>query len=87
MLFFALLLFMCAVLFGMWRKFGPVQWIWLLFGTAVFMMIAWLLLIVLVIEPERRRPGPTEGSAGGSGIGPASEAVSPAPGRSRRSCV
>jgi hypothetical protein len=61
MLFLALLLFVCAVLFGVWRKFGPVQWIWLLFGAAIFMMVVWLLLIVLVVEPEMRRLGPAGG--------------------------
>jgi hypothetical protein len=53
-----LLLFLFAVAFGMWRKFGPVQWIWLLFGTAMLLLILWLVILVFVIGPEMVRTGP-----------------------------
>jgi hypothetical protein len=44
-----------AIAFGAWRRFGPIQWIWLLFGIAIAMLILWLLLMVLVVGPEMRR--------------------------------
>jgi hypothetical protein len=50
-----------VILFGMWRRFGAVQWIWVLFGAAMFMVLLWLLLIVLVVEPEMRKLGPAAG--------------------------
>jgi hypothetical protein len=56
-----LLAFGALVLLGVWRRFGPVQWIWLLFGAAIFMVILWILLVVLVVEPEMRRMGPGAG--------------------------
>lgn len=57
MLFYLALIVLAAVLFGMWRRFGPIQWIWLLFGLAMAMLIAWLLMMVLVVGPEMRRMG------------------------------
>jgi hypothetical protein len=53
-----LLLFLLAIAFGVWRKFGPVQWIWLLFGTAIALLIVWLLLLAFLIGPEMVRTGP-----------------------------
>jgi hypothetical protein len=53
-----LLLFLLAIAFGLWRKFGPVQWIWLLFGTAIALLIVWLLLLAFLIGPEMVRTGP-----------------------------
>lgn len=51
------LLFLLAVAFGVWRKFGPIQWIWLLFGTAMLLLLTWLLLLVFVIGPEMVKTG------------------------------
>lgn len=56
-----LLLFVLAVAFGMWRKFGPIQWIWLLFGTAMVLLILWIVILVFVIGPEMVRTGPPGG--------------------------
>lgn len=56
-----LLLFLAAVAFGVWRKFGPIQWIWLLFGTAITLLLVWLLLLTFVIGPEMVRRGPPGG--------------------------
>lgn len=53
-----LLPFLIAVAFGVWRRFGPIQWIWLLFGTAITLLIAWLLLLTFLIGPEMVRTGP-----------------------------
>lgn len=53
-----ILLFLLAVAFGVWRKFGPIQWIWLLFGTAMLLLIAWILMLVFLIGPEMVRTGP-----------------------------
>lgn len=58
MLFYFALVVLCAVMFGVWRRFGPVQWIWLLFGIAAAILVAWFLLMVLVVGPEMRRMGP-----------------------------
>jgi hypothetical protein len=44
--------------FGIWRRFGAVQWIWLLFGAAIAMVVIWVLLIIFYVEPEMRRHGP-----------------------------
>jgi hypothetical protein len=70
--FLALLLFAGAILFGIWRGFGPIQWIWLLFGAAMVMIVIWVLLIILVVEPEMRRYGP---AGGGQGAGVAGVAL------------
>lgn len=56
-----LLLFLATIAFGVWRKFGPIQWIWLLFGTAIALLIAWLLLLTFIIGPEMVRMGPPGG--------------------------
>ena len=61
MLFWVLLVFAFAISYGLWKKFGPVQWIWLLFGTTIAVVIVWLLLIVFVIGPEMVRQGPPGG--------------------------
>ncbi|HEX6308736.1 MAG TPA: hypothetical protein VFZ69_11140 [Longimicrobiales bacterium] len=57
-MFWILILFAAAVAFGVWRKFGPVQWIWLLFGTAIALVIVWFILVMFVIGPEMVRQGP-----------------------------
>lgn len=56
-----ILLFLLAVAFGVWRKFGPIQWIWLLFGTAMALLILWLVILLFVIGPEMVRTGPPGG--------------------------
>jgi hypothetical protein len=56
-----LLLFLLVIAFGVWRKFGPVQWIWLLFGTAIALLVVWLLLLAFLIGPEMVRTGPPGG--------------------------
>ena len=61
MLWFVLL-FLMAVAFGVWRKFGPIQWIWLLFGTAITLLVAWILLLTFLIGPEMVRTGPPGGA-------------------------
>lgn len=55
------LLFLLAVAFGVWRKFGPIQWIWLLFGTAMGLLILWVIVLTFVIGPEMVRMGPPGG--------------------------
>jgi hypothetical protein len=44
-----------AIAFGVWRRFSAIQWIWLLFGTCIFMLVLWAVLIVFVIGPNMRR--------------------------------
>jgi hypothetical protein len=61
-----------AVVIGIWRRFGPIQWIWLLFGTAIALLVVWLLVLVLVIAPEMRRQGPP-GQRRGMPVGMAEE--------------
>jgi hypothetical protein len=61
MLLLFLLLFAAAVAFGVWRRFGAVQWIWLLAGTSFVMLVLWLLLLIFVVGPGMRRMGPPGG--------------------------
>ena len=58
MLFWILLVFGLGVAIGIWRKFGPIQWIWLLFGTAIAVVIVWFVLVIFFIGPEMVRQGP-----------------------------
>ena len=60
MLWFVLL-FLLAVAFGVWRKFGPIQWIWLLFGSAIALLVLWVILLTFLIGPEMVRQGPPGG--------------------------
>ena len=55
MLALLLLIFGSAIAIGLWRKAGPVQWIWLLFGAAITMLVLWVLLVLFVVGPEMRR--------------------------------
>jgi uncharacterized membrane protein len=64
-----LVAFAAVVLFGVWRRFGPVQWIWLLFGAAIVMIVVWLVLIIAVVEPEMRRHGPPLPERGSQEVG------------------
>ena len=50
-----LLIFGAAIAIGVWRKAGPVQWIWLLFAAAITMLVLWALLVLFVVGPEMRR--------------------------------
>jgi hypothetical protein len=50
-----LLIFGSVIAIGLWRKAGPVQWIWLLFGAAITMLVLWVLLVLFVVGPEMRR--------------------------------
>jgi hypothetical protein len=56
-----LIAFAIAVAIGVWRKFGPIQWIWLIFGTAITILVIWVLLLAFVIGPEMVRTGPPGG--------------------------
>lgn len=56
-----LLLFLAAIAFGAWARFGAVQWIWLMAGIAFTMVLIWVLLLVFFIGPEMRRMGPVGG--------------------------
>ena len=56
-----LLAFALAVAFGLWRNFGPIQWIWLLFGTAIAVVVVWFLVLAFLIGPEMIRTGPPGG--------------------------
>ena len=55
MLLYFVIVVAAAFGFGVWRRFGPVQWIWLLFGIAITMLVLWMLMMVLVVGPEMRR--------------------------------
>ena len=50
----AALVFGAVLAFGRWRRLNSVQWIWLLFGTALALIVIWLLVIVFFIGPEMR---------------------------------
>lgn len=56
-----LLLFLVAVAFGVWRKFSAIQWIWLLFGSAIALLVLWFLVLAFLIGPEMVRTGPPGG--------------------------
>lgn len=56
-----LLLFLIAVAFGVWRKFNAIQWIWLLFGSAIALLVLWFLVLAFLIGPEMVRTGPPGG--------------------------
>jgi hypothetical protein len=43
-----------AIAVGIWRRFGPIQWIWLLAGLSFAMLILWALLLIFVIGPGMR---------------------------------
>ena len=58
MFFWIALLFAALIAFGVWRKFGPIQWIWLLFGGAIALVVIWLIVLVFFIGPEMVRMGP-----------------------------
>lgn len=53
-----ILIFAAVIAFGVWRKFGPIEWIWLLFGTAIALLVIWFLMVVFVIGPEMVRTAP-----------------------------
>ena len=56
-----LLLFLLAAAFGVWRKFTAIQWIWLLFGAAIALLVVWFLVLAFLIGPEMVRTGPPGG--------------------------
>jgi hypothetical protein len=58
MLMILLLLLGLAVAFGVWRRFTSVQWIWLVAGSALLLVLVWALYLVFIIGPEMRRMGP-----------------------------
>jgi hypothetical protein len=47
-----------AVAFGVWRRFTAVQWIWLMAGAALLLIMVWAALLVFLIGPEMQRMGP-----------------------------
>lgn len=57
MLLWIIALFALAVAFGIWRRFGPIQWIWLLFGSAITLIVLWVILLTFFIGPEMVRTG------------------------------
>jgi hypothetical protein len=52
------LAFGTLIAIGVWRKFGPIQWIWLLFGGAIALLLLWALALIFIIGPEMVRTGP-----------------------------
>jgi hypothetical protein len=48
----------CIIAFGVWRRFGPIQWIWLMFGAVVTLLVIWFLAVAFVIGPEMVRTAP-----------------------------
>lgn len=61
MLLLILLVVALAVAFGVWRRFGPVQWIWLLAGGALLLILIWAILLVFFIGPDMQRMQPQTG--------------------------
>jgi hypothetical protein len=53
-----LLVLLAAIAIGVWRGFGPVQWIWLLAGLAFTMLLLWAILLVFFIGPGMQQMGP-----------------------------
>ncbi|HUF49780.1 MAG TPA: hypothetical protein VMN60_03045 [Longimicrobiales bacterium] len=51
----ALLFLGTAVAIGRWRKLNAIQWIWLITGLAIGLMLIWFVLVVFVVGPEMRR--------------------------------
>jgi hypothetical protein len=58
MLGLLLLLVALVIAFGVWRRFGAVQWIWLVAGAALLLVLIWTFMLVFVIGPEMKRMGP-----------------------------
>jgi hypothetical protein len=58
LLLWFLLVFLIAAAFGVWRKFGAIQWIWLLAGFAIALLIVWFLVVLFFIGPEMVRTAP-----------------------------
>jgi hypothetical protein len=54
-----LIVVVALVAFGVWRRFGAIQWIWLLFGAAIALVLAWAAMLAFVIGPEMRKRGPS----------------------------
>ena len=52
-----LIVFGAAIAIGLVRKAGAIEWIWLIFGAAITLVVLWVLLIVFVIGPEMLRTG------------------------------
>jgi hypothetical protein len=46
------------IAFGVWRKFGPIQWIWLMFGAVITLLVIWFLVVAFIIGPEMVRTAP-----------------------------
>jgi hypothetical protein len=47
-----------AVGYGIWRKFTAIQWIWLMTGLALAMLVLWAIMLVFVVGPGMQRMGP-----------------------------
>jgi hypothetical protein len=47
-----------VIAFGVWRRFGPIQWIWLMFGAAITLLVVWFLVVAFIIGPEMVRTAP-----------------------------
>jgi hypothetical protein len=58
MLLILMLVIGLAVTFGVWRRFTAIQWIWLMAGAALLLIVAWAFLLFFVIGPEMQRMGP-----------------------------
>ena len=51
----ALLFLATAIAIGRWRRFNAIQWIWLITGMAIALVIVWFVLAVFVVGPEMQR--------------------------------
>jgi hypothetical protein len=58
MLLLIVLIFASAVAFGLWRGFGPIQWIWLLAGGALLLILIWAIVLIFFIGPDMQRMQP-----------------------------
>jgi hypothetical protein len=58
MLLILLLVLLLGVAFGVWRGFGPVQWIWMLAGGALLLILIWTILLIFFIGPDMQRMTP-----------------------------
>lgn len=56
-----LLLFILVIAFGVWREFTAIQWIWLLVGSAIGLLVLWFIVLAFFIGPEMIRTGPPGG--------------------------
>ncbi|HSJ25691.1 MAG TPA: hypothetical protein VK929_13535 [Longimicrobiales bacterium] len=64
MILLLMAVFALLIAVGVWRRFTAVQWIWLIAGSALLLILVWALFLVFFIGPEMQRMGPPGATRG-----------------------